>query len=331
MSAPRSPWLPVIPDTVPALLRKRDHWVCWRGEWNASKNKFDKLMRTVGYRQASPTDPRDWSSFENAFTAYKSSRFQFHGVAYALTIDDGIVGLDIDHARNRINGSMPKFIRELIATLDTYTEVSPSGTGLRLFAFGKLPDGKGHVKGKLGRDHDIKLEIYSTARFLNVTGHRLARSPTTINSRQRAIDAVMAEFFPKPEPVVPRPVIAQVLSIDDNAVIEIASAASNGAAFRALYFDGDLSKHGFDHSSADLALLSYLTFYSGNTEQVERLFSASALGQREKWTSRPDYRARSIAKAFEGRTDFYEPGHHFNSLIRTVRQLGSGGGRLRWR
>jgi putative DNA primase/helicase len=321
-------WLSVIPDSIPALLRKRNQWVVWRGDWNPAKKKYDKVIFQLNGRLASSTNPRNWSSFESAFAAYQSSRLQFHGVAYALAPDDGMVGIDIDHARNRTNGAMPRWVRDRVAHLDSYTEASPSGTGLRLFAFGKLPDGKGRVVGKLGRDRDIKLEIYQ-AHFLNITGHRLRSSPTTIKSRQRTINELMAAFFPQPEPAVPRPIGTQVLSITDQAVIDIASAASNGPQFRALYFYGNTAKYGGDHSNADLALLSHLAFYCGNTEQVERIFTESALGQRDKWRTRPDYRERSIAKAFAGRTEFYEPNHHINYLMRT-KQLGSGGGRLRW-
>jgi len=293
MSAARlSPWLTVLPDAIPALLRKRDHWAVWRGEWNRAKNKYDKhICQVGGFFQASPTDPAHWTSFEHAFAAYETGRY--HGLAFALTLDDGIVGFDVDHARHPLNGAIPGFIRDLIAGLDTYTEISPSNTGLRAFAFGKLPDGKGRVKDKLGHYREIKLEIYA-AHFFNVTGHRLARSPATIKSRQRAINAIMEEYFPKPV-AVPAPMQAntQALSIDDSAVIEIACRACNGAAFSALYYDGDTSKHGCDPSSADLALLSYIAFYSGNTEQNERLFTASALGQRDKWTTRLDYRSEA--------------------------------------
>lgn len=42
--------------------------------------------------------------------------------------------------------------------------------------------------------------------------------------------------------------------------------------------------------------------------EMERIFSASALGKRDKWQTRPDYRERTIDKALEGRTEFYTPG-----------------------
>lgn len=62
---------------------------------------------------------------------------------------------------------------------------------------------------------------------------------------------------------------------------------------------GDASDYGDDDSSADMALMNKLAFYSKDPLQLERLFSNSALGQREKWVKRADYRQRTIQAALE--------------------------------
>ncbi|ANP86517.1 hypothetical protein BA011_12800 [Rhizobium leguminosarum] len=62
----------------------------------------------------------------------------------------------------------------------------------------------------------------------------------------------------------------------------------------------------FGQSEADLALLAHLAFYTGHhRSRMERLFGMSALGKREKWLTRPDYRAITIGKALKGSGSFY--------------------------
>ena len=56
-----------------------------------------------------------------------------------------------------------------------------------------------------------------------------------------------------------------------------------------------------DHSAADLALMNYLAYWTGyDPFAMERFFGMSALGQREKWRGRADYRRRTIERALLG-------------------------------
>jgi len=84
----------------------------------------------------------------------------------------------------------------------------------------------------------------------------------------------------------------------DEEVLEKCRAAENAAKFSDLFDAGDVHRHhGGDDSAADLALLGMLTFWTQDAAQLERLFSGSALGQREKWRRRADYRKRTIKRA----------------------------------
>ena len=95
------------------------------------------------------------------------------------------------------------------------------------------------------------------------------------------------------------------MSLDDRDLLDKASAASNGADFDALW-RGDLSGHG-SASEADLALCNHLAFWTGgDPARIDSLFRQSGL-MRDKW-DREDYRDRTIAKALEGRTEYYTPG-----------------------
>src|SRR5687768_4290395 len=84
----------------------------------------------------------------------------------------------------------------------------------------------------------------------------------------------------------------------DEMVIQKCRAADNAAKFADLFDHGDVDLyHHRDASRADLSLLGILTFYTQEEAQLERLFSASALGRREKWRRRADYRRRTITRA----------------------------------
>ena len=270
-------------DRIPARLRRRAHWVVWRAEWDARRAKYTKVLyQAFNGAHASSTNPNTWTSFKLAREAYQ--RGGWNGIGYVLASDDHLVGVDLDHAVK--NCFVEPWASQLIKRLSSYWEFSPSGTGIRIFIFARLP-GTGRKRGGFGNDGAGVIEIYDRARFLTVTG-RAPKSLRIMHS-QRVLDAIMREFF-FPEPVKPVfvPQRRPVLNIADQAVIEIASAAKNGAVFKALYFGGDLSRYNDDASRADFALMHMLLFYAdGSTEQVERLFNNSALGRRENGSSAP--------------------------------------------
>jgi hypothetical protein len=92
----------------------------------------------------------------------------------------------------------------------------------------------------------------------------------------------------------------------DEMVIEKCRAAENGAKFSDLFDRGDVhAHHGGDDSRADLALVSMLAFWTQDGAQLERLVSTSALGRREKWRRRDNYRKGTIHKALSDLRETY--------------------------
>jgi len=97
--------------------------------------------------------------------------------------------------------------------------------------------------------------------------------------------------------------------VADEAVIQKCRAAENAAKFSDLFHHGDVHVyHDGDESRADLSLLGILTFYTQDEAQLERIFSSSALGRREKWRRRDDYRKRTIRKALSEAGGLYDWG-----------------------
>ena len=135
-------------------------------------------------------------------------------------------------------------------------------------------------------------------------------SPT---SDQPAIDALVAKITKKDEPTTRASENGKVATstpppdLSDGEVIDLVRKAQNAAKFADLYDAGNISAYDDDDSVADLALLGVLKFYTQDHAQLERLFDSSALGQRSKWRSRPDYRRRTIDKALEDTGESYSP------------------------
>src|SRR6185295_18438473 len=89
----------------------------------------------------------------------------------------------------------------------------------------------------------------------------------------------------------------------DNEIIQKAMAAKNGAKFARLW-NGDKSEYANNHSEADQGFCNLLVFWTGpDTARIDRIYRQSKL-MRPKW-DRDDYREGTIAKALEGRTEFY--------------------------
>jgi putative DNA primase/helicase len=122
--------LPVSVDGVPAELKKRPQWVNWKyakdekGKW--TKHPYNPRS---GCR-ASSTDLLTWSNFEQVIEAYEAS--DYDGIGFVFSSGDPYSGVDLDGCRNLETGDIERWAAEVIEGLDSYTELSPSGTGVHI-------------------------------------------------------------------------------------------------------------------------------------------------------------------------------------------------------
>jgi len=149
-------------DTIPAELKVLHRWLLWNGKkipWDA------KFLKSY----ASATDPHTWASYEQACTAYDEGGF--NGLGFAL-VGDGLVGIDLDSCV--IDGQPSHDAMELMKCIGCeYIELSPSGTGLRGFGYVENPPLNGRKRTRNG----LSIELYSTGRYLTVTGHVVKAGP----------------------------------------------------------------------------------------------------------------------------------------------------------
>lgn len=237
-------------------------------------------------REASVTNNLTWSTFDQAVAAFNANKL-FSGIGFVFTRDDVYTGIDVDDCRNPDTGELADWAQSIMLGLDSYAEVSPSGTGIKIIVRGAAP-------GIETRRN--KVEIYSTARYFTITGNVLLPG-MDVQERQQKLDELYGMIFGLISSGVPAPrgqrispeeterKLAAVRAIPDETLLELARGAANGAKFTRLW-SGELSDCGGDHSRADMSLCSTLAYWTrGDTERVDRLFRMSGL-MRPKWDAR---------------------------------------------
>jgi hypothetical protein len=288
-------------ENIPAELRARPQWVAWRWEETKDGKSTKVPYRADGSARASSTDPSTWTSFEDAHAALDWG--DVAGVGYVFSPDDPYCGIDFDDCLE--DGRLHPDAAALVLALDSFTEVSPSGTGVKTICRGRLNGFPHHKTGKV--PWEGALETYDSARFWTITGKPLRGTPLTIEARQAELDDVLARIWPKREtPPQAAAAVGAGLDADDEELLRRAFGARNGVDVERLY-RGDASGYG-SQSEADLALCGALAFWCGpEVARIDGLFRRSGL-MREKWDSRrgeSTYGAQTIAQALEGKTEFY--------------------------
>jgi putative DNA primase/helicase len=254
---------------VPQELRQLQRWVGWRYEMRHGKRT--KVPTCAHFNaNARVDDPSTWATFRGACCAV--SRFRLSGVALVLTKSDSLTVVDLDKCRDAMTGVIEPWALSIVLALCSYTEVSPSGSGLHIIVRGNLPEGRRRIG---------KIEMYDNRRAMAMTGAHLDFTPATVEERTAELHALHARTFP-PVAVLPaRSVVAMPAA--DHEVLEKASRARNGAKFDAL-FNGTHRQH--SASEADLALCRLLAYWTdGDAAQMDRLFRQSRL-MRPKWDER---------------------------------------------
>jgi putative DNA primase/helicase len=298
---------------LPEALREREQWVCWREEDRDGKpTKIPVTPGAGGF--ASSTESNTWSDFETALEYTETEHAD--GVGFVFTDDDPVVGVDLDDCRDPETGDIDDAARDIIDRLDSYTEVSPSGTGFHVLLRGELPE---------GRNRRGSVELYDTARFFTVTGDHVERTPNRVARRQDALTAIHHEYVQDTDGETASESeqrdgtddqstatgAADVdIDLEDEELLEKARNASNGEKFERLWNGNTV---GYDsQSEADMALCCLLAFWTGGDQtQMDQLFRESGL-LREKWdevhyADGSTYGEKTIERAIATTSEFYEP------------------------
>lgn len=193
--------MPVSYNRVPEALRCLPQWVNWKTivrDGNQTKVPFQPSGLA-----AKANDPSTWTTFEAVVAVVD----KFDGIGFVFSASDPFCGIDLDGCRDPETGIVADWAREIITSIESYAEVSPSGTGVKLWVIGKWKHA-GHKKSvkdapAIGGKKPA-IEVYDRLRYFAVTGHRL-QGHAEITDQQVALDMLHSVFWVSSPPVPPPP------------------------------------------------------------------------------------------------------------------------------
>lgn len=281
---------------------KDKRWVTWK--LMTRKGKTTKVPYSITGDMASSTDSDTWDDYE---TVKKFS----DNVGIVFTPEQNLLGIDIDHVIDE-KGNIPDDIKQFIEKADTYTEISPSKTGLHLFLKLETPI-------TLSKNKKAPFEIYTSGRYFTVTEVPFGKMKPVREVVTPVALALLKEIgYPWSDQTTSdqkQPDLTQskeeastlnkksviITSLTDSQILDKMFSSKNGQKIRELYDRTDAK------SEDDLALCSHLSFWCRKDEtQMERIWMSSPMGSRKKTQTREDYRKRTISTAVKGCKEVYE-------------------------
>ncbi|HFJ9284827.1 TPA: phage/plasmid primase, P4 family [Bacillus toyonensis] len=259
---------------IPAELKNTPHWILWRSE--VRNGKKTKVPYQINGEMAQSNNKRSWSTFPTIIKFYEQG--DYDGIGFMFSKDDPFIGIDIDHCIQE--GALTSLAEDIIETVNSYTEYSPSGDGIHIIAKGKLPL-KGPGTGR--KNVDVGLEVYRHGRYFTFTGDCLDRVP--VEDRTDELKVLFEKYLkekPKPEKRQSTTSFERedITSLTNAELWERMFDSKSGAAIKDL-FQGMLING--DHSSTDMALCNHLAFWTDKDgAKMDSMFRESSL-LREKW------------------------------------------------
>lgn len=151
---------------IPRELKPLKQWVLWRSE--SRNGRPTKVPYQLNGKRASVADPETWVTLNDIVEARPQG---YSGVGFVFVKGGGWVGIDLDDCRNPITEMIEPWAMHYVTHFGTYAEVSPSGTGVKIWVDGELPNCEG--TGKRTKFKDGAIEMYKHGRYFAVTGDRV--------------------------------------------------------------------------------------------------------------------------------------------------------------
>ncbi|MBL8817170.1 MAG: AAA family ATPase [Planctomyces sp.] len=180
--------------SIPAALQDRDQWVLWKTF--SLDGQATRMPLSVYNEMASSTDPKTWASFENAVTTYDPS--EHSGIGFMFTLSDPFCCINLVGCRDPETGTIADWASKEVLRFKSYTEISPSETGLRIFLTAgiSLPQGRtSELRVPEIVAETPKIEIFTADRYFPVTGC-VYKQYRNIENRESEVLAFLKDHWP---------------------------------------------------------------------------------------------------------------------------------------
>ncbi len=167
------------------------HFVVWKYTIEHGRLK-KRPYNPRTHLPARTNDPSTWTGRDTALTALESGGY--NGIGFVFSERDPFTGTDLDSCVAK-DGSIASWAQEIITSLSTYTEYSPSHLGVHLLTQATL-EGSGRKIGNV--------EMYSVGRFFTLTADHVPGTSTTIEQRQEQQTRLYTSLFPQTLPLARR-------------------------------------------------------------------------------------------------------------------------------
>jgi len=312
-------------ENIPADLKQNGLFCGWKlvpRQWKigddfdiekllADKNNQTKVPLSVNGGFARSNDRSTFVDFKTAVNSDIAKPVIVNGRfvnGLGLGIFNGYSAVDIDHCVK--NGKANDFAQKIIDYFQSYTELSPSRTGIRIIF---KTDVKSIDKNQYYiNNRKLGLEIYiegSTAKFVTITGD-IYDGTAGFGIVTADPMPIMNEYMFKTTTLYES---KQAEAPARKADFNLERALSNDRKFHDLWFS-KASGSGGNESETDLALCSKLAFYcQKDTSKMNDLFTSSPYFHSKdkshisKWNDREDYSRMTLDKACEGVDAVYDP------------------------
>lgn len=257
---------------IPEELKLQGLWCCWKYVLNQDGDNIKMPFNPLTGHKAKSNDRSTFVTYPTILRyaeQYISTDVETGKMTggIGLGIFNGYSAIDIDHCIDQY-GNISEMAQEIIDFCKSYTELSPSKTGIRIIfkSSTKIDKNKYYINN--AKNH---LEIYisdNTNKFVTITGFwRYFEEVRTVD-----ITAILEKYMKRSNIVTD----AQPVSLLENDVkISLEEAIDKDSKLRDLWYKTAPGSHSTE-SNDDMALCCKLAFYcNGDINKIKDAFESS--------------------------------------------------------
>lgn len=305
--------------SVPESITVTEQWLTFGKEWDAEKGKYKKKPHATEVTDGEYGKYVKWAGirspdqFTDYMTAYEFTKkvnksdeidTELEGMAFVIRESDDWVFVDMDDCVDD-EGHVKQFANKFLGSLDTFFEISTSGTGLH--AILKAPEGLDD--SYQNRNDDKGIELYESGRFVAFTGASVKGKPNEIKECGDTLRKLQRKYLDE------RQHLNEDVDVDFDVEEDSAEGPTDEEVINtATAYDDEFERlhNGSNHvdsnsgaNESDLAYCNKLSFWTqSDANQMERIWKNSPRSRKK--LERDDYVRDTIRKAIRSNPDDFK-------------------------